>query len=609
MGRRWILGQPSRVRRAISLTCATGVVLLTMCAGSALAAQQIITSAGPINNIYLNNDLACQVTNVGDSVPEFFGGTNPGACGTFLASSGSVTGPSVPAGLSPSGGDYTPVSQTGVTGSGTASSPYAVTTIVYAFGTTATITETDSYVVGQQYYRTDITVRNNSSDNFNGVLYHAGDCYLQGSDSGYGWVDTANHGIYCTANVNNSPAGRIVGFQPITAGSNYVETFYATMWGDINGAQFPDTCDCTTFEDNAAGISWPVNLGGTGSATYSVLTAISPTGQTPASSATAPPAVSTGGVSAPGVTSATFTGQVNPNNSSTSAAFQYGLDPSYSGGGSVTYTNQITASPNPVGSDNTAHAVSASATGLVPNAVYHVRLVASNGAGTTFGPDQVFRTTKAGTPGRPVLGKSFNAVPVSGRVYIRLPGSPSTSLSGPIRTGPGFVPLTQTLQLPTGTQIDTRSGTIKVVTATGNRGSRSPKLQNGTFGGGIFNVKQARFGRNRGLVTLKLLYGLFSGAPTFGSCATAAESGAPIARVAVSGSVLATLRARSHGRYSTSGHYGSATSRGTAWTITDRCTSTLIKVQKDTVLVRNFVSNKTFLLHAGQHLLIKARRR
>ena len=65
--------------------------------------------------------------------------------------------------------------------------------------------------------------------------------------------------------------------------------------------------------------------------------------------------------------------------------FQYGLDPKYIGGGPVVYTQSTPAQS--VGSDFASHTVSASVTGLVPNALYHVRLVATNSAGTTFGPD------------------------------------------------------------------------------------------------------------------------------------------------------------------------------------------------------------------------------
>ncbi len=48
-----------------------------------------------------------------------------------------------------------------------------------------------------------------------------------------------------------------------------------------------------------------------------------------------------------------------------------------------------------------SHTVSASVTGLVPNAIYHVRLVATNSAGTTFGPDVTFTTLKTAPPGPP----------------------------------------------------------------------------------------------------------------------------------------------------------------------------------------------------------------
>jgi hypothetical protein len=52
---------------------------------SASAAQQVITSSGPLKQIYLNDDLACQVFHANDTAQgEFFGGTDPGSCGTFV---------------------------------------------------------------------------------------------------------------------------------------------------------------------------------------------------------------------------------------------------------------------------------------------------------------------------------------------------------------------------------------------------------------------------------------------------------------------------------------------------------------------------------------------
>ena len=67
---------------------------------------------------------------------------------------------------------------------------------------------------------------------------------------------------------------------------------------------------------------------------------------------------------------------------------------------------------------------------MQPNALYHVRLVATNSAGTTVGPDQTFTTAASpSAPPPPVLGKAVNVAPVSGHVFIMPP--PGKSLGGP----------------------------------------------------------------------------------------------------------------------------------------------------------------------------------
>ena len=53
-------------------------------------------------------------------------------------------------------------------------------------------------------------------------------------------------------------------------------------------------------------------------------------------------------------------------------------------GAGPTFT-QFTATQT-IGSDFSNHAVSASVSGLVPNELYDVQLVATNSAGTTYGP-------------------------------------------------------------------------------------------------------------------------------------------------------------------------------------------------------------------------------
>ena len=261
------------------------MLAIALFTSSALAAQQVITSAGPLTNIYLNDNLACQANHVGDTSDEFYGGSNPGACGTFIYTSGTVYGPDVPAG---NGHTVRLVSQTPVTGSGTSGDPYTVVTVVDVGTTGLRITQTDAYVIGDEFYRTDIVVSNSTSSDIAAALYHAADCYLQNSDSGYGFYDSTGGGIYCSANPNNLPPDRIEGFVPITSGSNYVESGYYNNWSLINGTQFPNTCDCTNLEDNGAGLSWDITVPTNGSVTRSLLTAFSPTGELPPTPAPSP---------------------------------------------------------------------------------------------------------------------------------------------------------------------------------------------------------------------------------------------------------------------------------------------------------------------------------
>jgi hypothetical protein len=305
-----------------------------------------------------------------------------------------------------------------------------------------------------------------------------------------------------------------------------------------------------------------------------------------------------------------FSGSVNPEGLPTSAFFQYGLDSRYGAAAdSVSYTQSTPVQQ--VGSDFSSHTVSASVVELVPNAVYHVRMVAINGAGTTNGPDATFTTLKDPPPPPPVLGKSFDVSVVSGVVLIKPPSSRSFGLSRDARPaaalgkGQGFVPLTQARQIPAGSQIDARRGTLSLTAATTTK--RKGKLQTGFFNGGIFTLAQTRSGSSKGLTTLSLLEGAFPGAPTYASCPKAAPDGSPVANGArLSSRVLQTLRGRdNHGRFATRGRYSAATVRGTQWDIADRCDGTVTLVQRGTVLVNDFGRHATTFVHAGQSYLAK----
>ena len=317
---------------------------------------------------------------------------------------------------------------------------------------------------------------------------------------------------------------------------------------------------------------------------------------------TAPPAATTGAPSVSSSTGAGFSGSVNPEGLPTTAHFEYGLDPKYSGsGGPVQYTS---ATPDQsVGSDFSSHPVTATVSGLVPNALYHVRLVATNSQGTTDGPDMTFTTLKDPPPPPPVLGKSFDASVVSGLVFIQLPNSGAgDSAHATFTKGTAFVPLTEARQLPAGTRVDARLGKLKMTNASTKHG----KLQNGTFNGGIWSVSQSKSGLTKGLTTLSIVESAFTGAPTYSSCKSKAADTSPFGAFAASGSVLQTLHSSAKGRYRTRGHYASATVRGTGWTISDRCDGTLVTVQRHSVSVQDFVRHVTVVVRQGHRYLAKA---
>jgi len=314
-------------------------------------------------------------------------------------------------------------------------------------------------------------------------------------------------------------------------------------------------------------------------------------------------------------TGAGFSGVVNPNGSATTAYFQYGLDLRYyTPGTSGPVYNQSTPAKG-VGGDFSAHTVLASVSGLAPHALYHVRLVASNKDGTSLGPDVTFQTKQDGAPPPPLLGKAVNVVPLSGIVYIRPPNGKvfravaAAASSNPLLKGQGFVPLTEARQLPTGSTIDARAGTLRLVAATGARG-RAAKTQSGIFGGGLFRPTQTRSRISKGLTTLTLLAKAFPGAPSYSQCTFGKALAGPLTATAASGrpSILQTLHARdNHGNFRTKGRYSAGTVRGTIWDTTEECAGTLTVVHRGTVDVYDNGRRKTITVHAGHSYLARAR--
>ena len=108
-----------------------------------------------------------------------------------------------------------------------------------------------------------------------------------------------------------------------------------------------------------------------------------------AASAASSPTVSTGSATSIKNHTAVLNGSVNPNGGSTQYWFVWGPTTAYGG----------TSAHHGAGSGTSSVSVHVTAGGLLPGTVYHYRMMAQNGFGTTTGRDRTFKTTGHALPG------------------------------------------------------------------------------------------------------------------------------------------------------------------------------------------------------------------
>jgi hypothetical protein len=236
----------SVIRGAVALVLVgTGVL-----GGASSASAVDVLSAGPLEKVVTNPDLSCQALRSGDQDDAFYG---TDACGTYVHVGGTTYGPTVSAGGSTGATNYTEVSQTAVSGVGSAADPFTVDTVVTSAAGGFSIAQRDQYVVGQERWTTLVTITNTGAPRTFDV-YRGGDCYQANSDFGFGRITGTNPACI-------SSGGRVQELQAITPGNTYIEAFYSTMWGAIgDGGVLPNTCDCANEIDNAVAIGWQATI-------------------------------------------------------------------------------------------------------------------------------------------------------------------------------------------------------------------------------------------------------------------------------------------------------------------------------------------------------------
>jgi hypothetical protein len=169
----------------------------------------------------------------------------------------------------------------------------------------------------------------------------------------------------------------------------------------------------------------------------------------------------------------------------------------------------------------------------------------------------------------PVAGKNVNLVPKSGTIKVKLPGRKR------------FRTLSEGEQLPVGTTVDTTKGRVTLVAAGG---------QTADFYDGIFKIRQGK--GSKPLTTLTLTQKL--------TCPKAGKA------IAAAKKKKRRLWGDGSGRFRTKGKHSAATVVGTKWLVEDRCKSTLTRVVRGRVSVRDYAKKKTVIVRRGKRYIARA---
>jgi Putative Ig domain len=300
-----------------------------------------------------------------------------------------------------------------------------------------------------------------------------------------------------------------------------------------------------------------------------------------------PPALTLGPAEAVTQTTARLKGSVAPGNFAVDAWFEYW--PTGAPDAVSTTVEKIGGGVDPV-------EVTPEISGLAPATEYSFRLAASS----ELSPDPVYSETgtlRTAEPVRPPVqavlaetvstelpppqaGKTFNIEPAGGTVSTRCDGDGD------------FRKLDKPKQVSLDCQIDAEDGTVSITASKGGGGATQTAL----FWGGLFDIDQEAGDNREAVMTL-------AGQRR---CEKRGDGMGNKRQLGRKGSSGRKLWGSGQGNYKTVGSHGSATVRGTIWLVADRCDgSTLFKVKRGTVVVRDFIKESSVVLEAGQSYIAK----
>ncbi|HTS74415.1 MAG TPA: choice-of-anchor L domain-containing protein [Gaiellaceae bacterium] len=239
------------------------------------------------------------------------------------------------------------------------------------------------------------------------------------------------------------------------------------------------------------------------------------------------------------------------------------------------YRNNDFQAPNPAPFDTEMDGLTKVLTCFAivhPGVTNHAKLAIADASDDRYDSNVFLKSGSIGstTLPPPLQGKTGNAAPVSGKVFVRLPHTKT------------FVPLSQAAQIPVGSELDTTKGRVRLTTSAGGAKSQTADFYQGRF---LFQQ-----GAKKPLVTLPL------SAPL--ACPKRFDS-------ASAGKKKRKLWGSGKGKYRTKGKNASATVRGTIWLTQDTCAGTLVKVKRGVVDVLDFKRHKHVLVHAGHSYFAK----